>query len=204
MISDGMLGNVLTQVVCNLILDRRKASIKQASFLEKFDYPKKTKSMFFLDTSFWMVTGCLPVKSYPEKTQIWRFWITLRNGLIGQQMAMILASKWPANGHDYYIVKASPNSGKMSRDQRVSTDRPCGKASWGMLSPPGWRSYCRGRCDLEIWAQCTSDVSHASRNETESNRFPRCNHRLSRLWRRLCPPVSHPMTQFPDASHRQW
>ena len=70
MISDVMLGNVLTQVVCNLILDRRKASIKQASFLGKIDYPKKPKSMFFLDTSFWMVTGCLPVKSYPEKTQI--------------------------------------------------------------------------------------------------------------------------------------
>ena len=70
MISDVMLGNVLTQVVCNMILDRRKASIKQASIWDEIDHPKKTKSMFFLDTSFWMVMECLPVKSYPEKTQI--------------------------------------------------------------------------------------------------------------------------------------
>ena len=70
MISDEMLGNVLNQVARNMILDRRKASRKQASFLDKIDHPKKTKKLFFLDTSFWMVMGCLPVKSYPEKTQI--------------------------------------------------------------------------------------------------------------------------------------
>ena len=70
MISDEMLGNVLTQVVCNMILDRRRASRKQASFWDEIDHPKKNKSPFFWDASFWMVTECLPVKSYPEKTQI--------------------------------------------------------------------------------------------------------------------------------------
>ena len=70
MISDEMLGNVLTQVVCNMILDRSRASRKQASIWDEIDHPKKTRSLFFLDASFWMVTECLPVKSYTGKTQI--------------------------------------------------------------------------------------------------------------------------------------
>ena len=48
MISDEMLGNVLTQVVCNMILDRRRASRKLAPIWDKIDHPKKTRSLFFL------------------------------------------------------------------------------------------------------------------------------------------------------------
>ena len=47
MISDEMLGNVLTQVARNMILDRRRASRKQASFWDEIDHPKKLEAFFF-------------------------------------------------------------------------------------------------------------------------------------------------------------